>query len=128
MNAFDAIAIVAEQKIQEALEQGLFDNLPGAGRPLQLDDLSHLPPESRMAYTILKNSGYLEPRNDLPHLPEAELKRTSPDEGNTCGRMRRLNVLLGKVRQKRAPKTGLLADGLPPLPDSPYLEQLLKKI
>lgn len=128
MNAFDAIAIVAEQKIREAIEQGLFNNLPGAGSPLQLDDLSHLPPESRMAYTILKNSGYLEPREAMPRMPETELKRTSPDEGEAYGRMRRLNVLLGKVRQKRSPKTTLLADGLPPMPDSPYLERLLKKV
>lgn len=128
MNAFEGIAIVADLKIQEALEQGLSDNLPGAGKPTQLDDLSHLPPESRMAYTILKNNGYLEPSEAVTNLPKVELKRSSPEEGVACSRMRRLNVLLGKVRQKRAPKTSLLADGLPPLPDSPYLEQLLNKV
>ncbi len=34
-----AIAIIAEDRIREAMEQGKFDNLPGTGKPLRdLDD------------------------------------------------------------------------------------------
>jgi hypothetical protein len=38
---------IAENKIREALQQGEFDNLPGAGKPVDLDDYfkqpEHLP-------------------------------------------------------------------------------------
>jgi hypothetical protein len=38
---------LAERKIEEAVREGLFDNLPGRGRPLVLEDLSRVPPELR---------------------------------------------------------------------------------
>ncbi|MFI3312198.1 DnaJ family domain-containing protein [Ewingella allii] len=52
---------MAEQKIAEAINKGELDNLPGAGSPLLLDDDSDVPLELRMAYRILKNSGFLPP-------------------------------------------------------------------
>lgn len=55
----DIFARIAEAKIREAMERGEFDNLPGLGKPLKLDDLSHVPEEWRPAYIILKNSGFL---------------------------------------------------------------------
>jgi hypothetical protein len=54
-----ALEIIAERKIEEALARGEFDNLPGAGRPLDLDDVDPLIPEElRMAFRILKNAGF----------------------------------------------------------------------
>ena len=58
---------IAEAKIAEAIERGDFDDLPGAGRPLQLEDLSHVPPQLRAAYKVLRNADVLP--------PEAELRR-----------------------------------------------------
>ena len=55
-----AITLIAERRIAEAMSEGRFDNLPGRGRPQELEDLSHLAPEMRLAYIILKNSGFLE--------------------------------------------------------------------
>jgi hypothetical protein len=52
---------LVEERIQEALRRGEFDNLPGAGRPLALDDDSLVPPEVRIAYRILKNAGFVPP-------------------------------------------------------------------
>ncbi len=52
---------IAERRIQEAMEAGKLDDLPGKGKPLQLDDDSLVPEELRMAYRILKNAGYLPP-------------------------------------------------------------------
>lgn len=49
----------AERKILEAQRKGEFDNLPGAGSPLILDDDSGVPQELRVAYRILKNAGYV---------------------------------------------------------------------
>jgi hypothetical protein len=53
-----ALELLAEQKIAEAAERGDLDGLPGAGRPLELDDDALVPEEMRMARRILKNSGF----------------------------------------------------------------------
>ncbi|NGZ78170.1 DnaJ family domain-containing protein [Saccharibacillus alkalitolerans] len=50
---------LAEQKIEEAMRGGEFDNLPGKGRPIEMDDLSGVPEELRVPYRILKNAGVL---------------------------------------------------------------------
>ena len=47
---FDILSKIAEQKIREAQERGEFDDLPGKGKPLDLEDLSGVPEEMRMAY------------------------------------------------------------------------------
>ncbi|WP_046176198.1 DnaJ family domain-containing protein [Domibacillus indicus] len=49
---------IAEEKIKKAMEEGLFDNLPGAGKPLPEDEFASLPPELRMAYRMMKNAGF----------------------------------------------------------------------
>ncbi len=50
------IPIVAERKIAQAMEEGVFDNLPGHGKPLILDDDPLTPPHLRAVHRILKNS------------------------------------------------------------------------
>ena len=55
----DIAATIAEQKIREAMRNGEFDDLPGKGKPLQLENLSHVPEELRAGYFILKNAGIL---------------------------------------------------------------------
>lgn len=54
-----ALDLLAEQKIAEAIERGELDDLPGAGRPLELDDDSLVPEDLRLAYRILKNAGFV---------------------------------------------------------------------
>src|SRR5215212_4570321 len=56
-----ALDLIAEEKILDAMRAGAFDDLPGAGRPLALDDDRLIPEELRIAYRILKNAGYLPP-------------------------------------------------------------------
>jgi len=54
-----ALLYLAERRIEEAIARGKFDDLPGAGRPLELDDIDPLLPEElRLAYRILKNAGF----------------------------------------------------------------------
>lgn len=53
--------LIAERKIAEAMERGDFDDLPGAGRPLDLSDDALIPEDLRMAYRILKNAGLVPP-------------------------------------------------------------------
>ncbi|MDR3561137.1 MAG: DUF1992 domain-containing protein [Negativicutes bacterium] len=55
----DIIRKMAEQKILDAIERGELDNLPGKGRPLDLDDMRGVPPALRMEYRVLKNAGLL---------------------------------------------------------------------
>jgi hypothetical protein len=56
-----ALDLIAEEKIRDAMRDGVFDDLPGAGRPLALDDDRLIPEELRMAYRILKNAGCVPP-------------------------------------------------------------------
>ncbi len=64
-NIFTVFEKLAEQRIQEAMERGDFDNLPGKGKPLVLEDDSHLPPDLRIAYKVLKNANCLPPELEL---------------------------------------------------------------
>ena len=52
---------IAERRIREAQERGDFDDLPGAGSPLELGDDALVPEELRAAYRVLRNAGYLPP-------------------------------------------------------------------
>jgi DnaJ family protein C protein 28 len=44
--------------IRAAMEEGTFDNLPGAGRPLNLDENPYLEREWQLAYHLLKENGF----------------------------------------------------------------------
>jgi hypothetical protein len=48
---------IALQKIQEAMDRGEFDNLPGKGQPLDLSEDPFERPEMRMANRVLRNAG-----------------------------------------------------------------------
>ena len=62
----DIFAVIAERKIVEAMARGEFDDLPGRGRPLRLqEELAGVPAELRMAYTLMKNAGYVPPEVEL---------------------------------------------------------------
>jgi hypothetical protein len=56
---------LADAKITAAMERGEFDDLPGAGRPLELEDLSRVPPHMRAGYTLLRNADVLPPEVEL---------------------------------------------------------------
>ncbi len=62
----DILAVIAERKIREAMARGEFDDLPGRGKPLEMEeDVAGIPAELRMAYKILKNAGCLPPELEL---------------------------------------------------------------
>lgn len=56
---------LSEKHILAAMRQGEFENLPGRGKPLVLDDDSAIPETLRAAYRILKNAGCLPPEQQL---------------------------------------------------------------
>ncbi len=49
---------LVERKIREAQKQGLFDDLPGKGEPLDLAENPFLDPSWRTAYNLLQNHGF----------------------------------------------------------------------
>ena len=63
--ALSYFARVVEERIREAQREGAFDNLPGKGKPLQLEDQSLIPEDLRMSYHILKNAHVLPPEVEL---------------------------------------------------------------
>lgn len=77
---------LVNEQIEEAIARGDFDNLPGAGKPINLNDDDHIPPDMRLAYRILKNAGVTSPeislRKELENLKE-ELKETTNQEERT---------------------------------------------
>ncbi len=48
---------LVEQRILDGMEQGLFDNLRGAGQPLNLDDDRFVPDDMKMAFRMLRSTG-----------------------------------------------------------------------
>ncbi|WP_166244485.1 DnaJ family domain-containing protein [Paenibacillus turpanensis] len=81
---------LAEDRIREAMERGEFDNLPGKGKPLDLDDLSHVPEELRVGYKLLKNAGVLpeemQLRKDMVTLTDLIRSCTQQEERNRLQR------------------------------------------
>ena len=57
----DALALIGEQRIREALERGELDDNPLAGRPLELEDLNGMPDELRLGYLLLRTTGHATP-------------------------------------------------------------------
>lgn len=51
-----SLAKVIEERIREAIEAGEFDNLEGAGKPIDLDDYFAAPEDVRMGYSVLKSA------------------------------------------------------------------------
>jgi hypothetical protein len=64
VSVLPALDALAEARIEEAMRDGAFDALPGAGRPLALDDDALVPEELRGAYRILRNAGFVPPEID----------------------------------------------------------------
>ena len=55
-NVFVPFSRIAEARIRAAVEQGEFDHLPAAGKPLDLEEYFSAPEDLRMAFSILKSA------------------------------------------------------------------------
>ena len=112
----------AERHILDAQSKGEFDGLPGTGEPLVLDDDSHIPPELRAGFRLLKNAGCLPPeleqRREAIQLLEilAGIRKDDPHYQEVS---RRLSLLELKLRQ-----AGLSTEFL----HGEYADKLLQKI
>jgi Domain of unknown function (DUF1992) len=45
-----------DKAIRAAMDEGGFNNLPGTGQPLRLDDDAYTPPDLQLAYKILRDN------------------------------------------------------------------------
>jgi len=110
----DCFVKLAENRIQVAMEAGDFDDLTGKGHPLNLEEESHIPPELRMAYKILKNADCLPPELELRKevMQLQDLVAAMPDEAEKLKQMRRLNFLVMKLNMMRPVSPQLLEHDL----------------
>jgi hypothetical protein len=70
-----------DEKIKEAIARGEFDNLPGKGKPLDLDAYFATPEHLRMGYSILKNADIIPEEMEL--LRQIEALKESLDSSTT---------------------------------------------
>jgi hypothetical protein len=62
---FPGFEKLIESRIKKAQVEGAFENLPGSGHPLHLEDDRHIPEDLRMAHKVLKNADCLPPEVQL---------------------------------------------------------------
>ena len=71
-----------EEQIRKAIEAGEFDNLEGAGKPLNFDDYFNTPEDLRMGYSVLKSSKFVPEEIDrLKEIGELKEKVKNCPEG-----------------------------------------------
>jgi hypothetical protein len=109
---FKFITDIAEKNIRDAMDNGEFSNLHGAGKPLRLDDDSNVPQDLRMAYKVLRNSGYVpEEVTRRKEIANAlDLLENAPDEKERYRQMQKLNYLMLKLNTSRGSNSNLDAD------------------
>ena len=102
-SVFAALGRLAEERIRDAIQRGEFDNLPGSGKPLNLEDDRHIPDDLRLAYKILKNADCLPPELELKkEIRKAEeLLSSVADEGEKYRQLQKVNFLIMKLNEMR---------------------------
>jgi hypothetical protein len=103
LSVFAALERLAEERIRDAIQRGEFDNLPGRGKPLNLEDDRHIPDDLRLAYKVLKNAACLPPELELKkEISKAEeLLISMEDEGQKYRQLQKLNFLIMKLNEMR---------------------------
>jgi len=117
----DIVDQIVERRIAEAVGCGEFDDLPGTGRPLELDDDPLVPAELRVAFRIMKNAGYVPDEVRLfAEIRSAEqllMQARHAEERVAAGA--RLRILLERLGSGRAVTMQV---------QSQYFEQLVERL
>ena len=99
-----AILAIAERRISQAIEDGTLNIEQWKNKPLPLDNDSFVPDDLKMAYKILKNSGYVPPeietRKEI-HKLEDLISKTE-DEHQRVKQIKKLSVLVMKLDAQRS--------------------------
>jgi hypothetical protein len=98
-----SLDLIAEQRIAEAMARGDFDDLPGQGEPLRLDDDPLVPEDLRVAYRILRNAGYVPPEVESLRAVSAleQLIDSTPDNEQRRSAILRLQLLRTQLERSR---------------------------
>ena len=122
-NFLHFMAFQAERRIAEAQKEGAFDNLPGEGRPLNLEDDSAVPEELRMAYKVLRNAGYLPPeladRKEINSI--LDLLEHCEESAEKLRQMQKLEVILMRMNHRSRRSVAITEH-------DPYYENIVRRI
>jgi hypothetical protein len=90
---------IVEERILQAQRRGDFENLPGSGKPLEIEDDRHIPEDLRLAYKILKNAGCIPPEIELKKEihQTRDLLAAMEDTAQKYRTLTRLNYLILKL-------------------------------
>jgi len=95
----EAIRLIADRKINEAIKNGQLNIESWRNRPLPMTNDSMIPAELRMAYKILKNAGYLPPevetKKEIQQIED--MLTTCDDERFRVKQIKKLNCLVLKL-------------------------------
>jgi len=96
---------IIEKRIQDAQDNGEFDDLPGKGKPIDLEDDRNIPEDLRLTYKILKNADCLPPelalRKEIRTMED--MLDSIPDEKAKFRHIKKINYkimqlnMMGKV-------------------------------
>lgn len=113
---------IAERRIKEAIQDGMLEDLPGTGKPLRLEDDSHLPDDLRIAHKILKNAGFVPPeitlKNEIARVED--LLAGMQDTKAKYRQIKKLNFLVMQLNMMR--KTSVAFDE-----DQRYEKKLIER-
>jgi hypothetical protein len=100
---FPGFEKIIESRIKKAQAQGAFENLPGQGQPLALEDDQHIPEDLRMAHKVLKNADCLPPEVQLRKeiRTTEELLAGMTDTSQKYRTIKKLNYLILKLNASR---------------------------
>ena len=105
----EAIRLIAERRITEAIQQGQLNIDSWRNRPLPMTSDNLIPEELRMAYKILKNGGYLPPeietKKEIQQLED--LLSTCDDEHTRLKQIKKLNCLILKLNTMKGDTVSL---------------------
>ncbi|MFH0997282.1 MAG: DnaJ family domain-containing protein [Pseudomonadota bacterium] len=90
---------IIEERILQAQRRGDFENLPGSGKPLEIEDDRHIPEDLRLAYKILKNAGCIPPEIELKKEihQTRDLLAAMDDTAQKYRTLTRLNFMIQKL-------------------------------
>lgn len=100
---FPGFEKIIESRIKKAQDNGVFEDLPGRGKPLKLEDDRHIPEDLRLAYKVLKNADCLPPEVQLRKDIQAteDLLAGMTDTRKRYRTIKKLNYLILKLNASR---------------------------
>ncbi|WP_419662514.1 DnaJ family domain-containing protein [Desulfosarcina variabilis] len=104
---FPGFEQLIEARIKKAQDNGAFEDLPGSGEPLDLEDDRHIPEDLRMAHKILKNAGCTPPEVQLRKeiRTTEDLLANMTDTEQKYRTIKKLNYLVLKLNAMRNTNT-----------------------